>query len=144
MQQAPVNEASDFAEVKALAQQGHLEEAKARLLAQLQIDPKSLEAYNLLGILDSNQQDFAGAQAAFQKALQIAPNSTKTHTNLGNLYIAEKKIDLAETEFRKVLRLDFRIRMAITISDCYLWRKGYHQKRSHISSEFDLRIRRLS
>jgi len=108
MQQAPANESSDFVEVKALAQQGHFEEAKTRLLIQLQVNPKSVEGYNLLGILDSNQQDFPGAQAAFQQALQIAPNSTKTHNNLGNLYVAEKKLDLAEKEFRTVLRLDPR------------------------------------
>jgi tetratricopeptide (TPR) repeat protein len=106
MQHASGRDSSDFTEVKSLAQQGHLEEARTRLLVELQENPKSIEGYNLLGILDSNLQDFSGSQAAFQHALELAPNSTKTHTNLGNLYVAEKKLDTAEKEFRTVLRLD--------------------------------------
>ena len=42
----------------------------------------------------------------FQKALQLAPNSATAHNNLGNAYVNQKKIDLAEKEFRTVLRLD--------------------------------------
>ena len=70
-------------------------------------NPSSVEAYNLLGMIEGDQQDFAGAATAFQKALKLKPGSTQTHNNLGNLYCdREASPDLAEKEFRTVLRLD--------------------------------------
>jgi tetratricopeptide (TPR) repeat protein len=98
--------ASDFQQAEVLIQQHRLNEAKTMVLDQLQQHPSSVEGYNLLGIILSDQQDFSGAVASFQKALQISPNSTKTHVNLGNVYVAEKQLDAAEKEFRTVVRLD--------------------------------------
>jgi tetratricopeptide (TPR) repeat protein len=95
-----------FPQVEEMMQQGHLDEAKAAMLKELQQNPSSVDGYNLLGIIESDQQDYTNALDAFQKALQLAPNSTKTHNNLGNLFAEEKKLDLAEKEFRTVLRLD--------------------------------------
>jgi superkiller protein 3 len=92
--------------MKTLVQQGHLEEAKTKVLKELQQNPSSVDGYNLLGIIESEQLDYSNALAALQKALQLAPNSTKTHNNLGDVYLAQKKFDLAEKEFRTVLRLD--------------------------------------
>jgi tetratricopeptide (TPR) repeat protein len=97
---------ANFPQVEALVQQGRLDEAKTQMLDELQRNPASVDGYNLLGIIDSDEQDYPDALAAFQKALQLAPNSTKTHNNLGNVYIAQKRMDLAEKEFRTVLRLD--------------------------------------
>ncbi|MGD0789002.1 MAG: tetratricopeptide repeat protein [Terracidiphilus sp.] len=92
--------------MEALVQQGRLDEARTQMLDELQRNPSSVDGYNLLGIIDSDGQDYPDALAAFQKAFKLAPNSTKTHNNLGNLYVAQKRIDLAEKEFRTVLRLD--------------------------------------
>ncbi len=94
-----------FQQAESLARQGHLDEARAAMLAELAQHP-SVEGFNLLGILEGGAQDYPAAQAAFEKALQLDPNSTKTHSNLGNLYAAQKKFDLAEKQFRTVLRLD--------------------------------------
>jgi tetratricopeptide (TPR) repeat protein len=96
----------DLLPVESMLQQGHLVEAKAAIAVYLQQHSSSVEGYNLLGIIDSNQQDVDGALTAFQTALKLSPNSAKTHLNLGNVYIAQKKTDLAEKEFRLVLRLD--------------------------------------
>ncbi len=99
--------ASDvFQQVQSLVQQGRLQEAKSSTIDLLKKYPSSVEGHNLLGIIDANQQDYAGAIAAFKKALQIAPRSAKTHNNLGNIYVAEKQVALAEAEFRTVLRLE--------------------------------------
>ena len=95
-----------FPRVEDKMQQGHLDEAKAAMLKELQQNPSSVDGYNLLGIIESDQRDYTNAIDAFQKALQLAPNSTKTHNNLGNVYADEKKLDLAEKEFRTVLRLN--------------------------------------
>jgi tetratricopeptide (TPR) repeat protein len=92
--------------IEVLVQQGHLDEAKTKMLEELKQNPSSAEGYNLLGIIESEQQDYPNALAAFQKALQLAPNATKTHNNLGNVYLAQKQFDMAEKEFRTALRLE--------------------------------------
>ena len=91
--------------IQTLVQQGHLEDAKTKVLEELQRNPSSVEGYNLLGIIESEQQNYPNALAALQKALQLTPNSTKTHNNLGDVYLTQKKFDLAEREFRTALRL---------------------------------------
>lgn len=105
-QQQSSNVIANLQPVKTLVQQGHLEEAKTKVLEELQQNPSSVDGYNLLGIIESEQLDYSNALAALQKALQLAPNSTKTHNNLGDVYLAQKKFDLAEKEFRTALRLD--------------------------------------
>jgi len=93
-----------FQQVESLMQQGRVAEAKTQLQQELQRNPSSVEGYNLLGIIESNEQDYPAAVSALEKALQLAPNSTKTHVNLGNVYVSQKRLDLAEKEFRTVLR----------------------------------------
>ena len=104
-QRPPAKAFANLQREEALVHQGRLDEAKAMTLQELQRSP-SVEGYNLLGIIESEGQDYTNALDAFHKALQLAPNSTKTHNNLGNVYVAQKKLDLAEKEFRTVLRLD--------------------------------------
>jgi tetratricopeptide (TPR) repeat protein len=114
-QQTSLNKASStqssktqpqFKEVEELLSQGLIEQAKAKIQDMLEQDPSSVEGYNLLGIICSDQKDFASSLDAFQSALKLEPSSTKTRNNLGNVYIAQGKPDLAEKEFRGVLRLD--------------------------------------
>jgi tetratricopeptide (TPR) repeat protein len=95
-----------LAEVEALVQQGSLNEAKKKLQELLGQGVPSVEGYNLLGIICTSQRDYAGALEAFQQAVNIDPSSTRTRNNLGNTYIAQQKLDLAEKEFRTVLKLD--------------------------------------
>jgi len=97
---------AELGAIEDLMRQHRLFEAKTEALKAIQAHPSNVEAYNLLGIIEGEQQGYADAIAAFQKALKIAPNSTSTHNNLGNIYVAEQKPDLAESEFRAVLRLD--------------------------------------
>ncbi|MGB6685817.1 MAG: tetratricopeptide repeat protein [Candidatus Acidiferrum sp.] len=89
-----------------LLRQGSIEQAKEKIQEELQQNPSNVQAYNLLGIVETNKKDYAGALQAFQKALKIEPNSIGTLNNLGNLYVAQEQFDLAETEFRKALRLE--------------------------------------
>ena len=91
---------------EAMLQQGQIVEARQKVQDELARDPASVEGYNLLGIICTSQKDIAGALDAFQHALKLAPHSAKTHNNLGNTYVAAEKLDLAEKEFRTVVRLD--------------------------------------
>ena len=95
--------ASPLQKAEGLIQQGLFEEAKKIIEDELQLNPSSVEAYNLMGIVYTDEKDYAHAADAFQQALRLAPNSTKTHNNLGNLYVTQQKLDLAEEQFTKVL-----------------------------------------
>ncbi|MGH9545113.1 MAG: tetratricopeptide repeat protein [Terriglobales bacterium] len=97
---------SPFLEAETLLRQGSVAEAKQKIEEQLRLNPSSVEGYNLLGIVNSSEKDYAGAVDAFQHALELDPNSSRTHNNLGNVYVAQEQFDLAEKEFGKVLRLD--------------------------------------
>ena len=97
---------SPFLEAETLLRQGLIAEAKNKIQEQLQLHPTSVEGYNLLGIVYSNEQDFSNALEACQHALKLAPNSTKTLNNLGNVYAAQGNLDLAEKEFRKTLSIE--------------------------------------
>jgi tetratricopeptide (TPR) repeat protein len=99
--------ASDrFSEVENLIQQRRFSEARTAVLDELKHHPSSVEGYNLLGIIQTNLQDYAGAIASLQRALQLNPRSTRTHNNLGNIYLAQQQAEPAEKEFQAVLRLD--------------------------------------
>jgi len=93
-------------EAEALLQQGQFEQAKAKIEAELQKNPSSVEAYDLLGFLYSAQKDYANAVETLHKALRIAPQSAKTHNLLGNIYVSQGNIESAEKEFRASLRTD--------------------------------------
>jgi len=93
-----------FADVEELLQQGRASEAKQRLQDILAQDPKSIEGYNLLGIVCISLKEYDAAFDALQHALKLDPSSPRTKNNLGNLYVAQQKVDLAEKEFRDVLR----------------------------------------
>ncbi|HZQ95538.1 MAG TPA: tetratricopeptide repeat protein, partial [Candidatus Sulfotelmatobacter sp.] len=91
-------------QIEQLIQRGQLDEARNLIEDQLKRDPANVEAYNLLGIVFTNQKDYARALDAFQQALKIDPVSPSTHNNLGNLYVAQQNPDAAEKEFTKVLK----------------------------------------
>jgi tetratricopeptide (TPR) repeat protein len=95
-----------FKEAQSLLQQGRAEEAKQKVQEELAKGPKSVEGYNLLGIIEVSQKNFDAALDAFGRALKLNPSSSRTKINLGNLFIAQQKLDLAETKFREVLRTE--------------------------------------
>ena len=89
-----------------LRRQGLFDQAKGKVQEELQRNPASVEAYNMLGFIYIDEKDSSNAVEAFQHALKLAPGSAKTRNNLGNVYMSEQKPDLAENEFRTVLRTD--------------------------------------
>jgi len=97
---------SNLVSAQELIQQGQFEQAKSLLEDRLRLDPSDVEAYNLLGIVDTDLKNYSQAEEVFQKALNVDPGSRTTRTNLGNLYVAEEKFDLAEKEFNAVLKTE--------------------------------------
>jgi len=96
--------ASNLIQARELIEHGQFEQARSLVEDQLKVDPSDVEAYNLLGIVDTNQKNYNQAEAAFQQALRLDPGSKTTHNNLGNFYEAQQKLDLAEKEFNTVLK----------------------------------------
>jgi tetratricopeptide (TPR) repeat protein len=95
-----------FQEAEELFRQGLIEQAKEKIQEELKRNSSSMEGYNLLGIIYSDQKDYANALEAFQHALKLDPNSISAHNNIGNVYVAQEQPHLAKKEFRTVLRLD--------------------------------------
>lgn len=102
----------ELQQIEVLIRQNRLDEAKSMALADLQRNPSSVETYNLLGMIQGQQQDFPAAAASFQRALQLKPASVKTHNNLGSLYLMQNRPELAEKEFRAALRIELSNRDA--------------------------------
>ena len=97
--------ASPLRDAEELIQRGQFEQARNLIDGQLKLDSSNVEAYNLLGIVYTNEKDYTHAEDAFQQALHLDPGSKTTHNNLGNLYVARQKLDLAEKEFDTVLKM---------------------------------------
>jgi tetratricopeptide (TPR) repeat protein len=93
-------------EAEELLRRGSIDEAKNKIQEELERNPSSVEGYDLLGIVYTDEKDYNNALEAFRHALKLDPNSTRALNNLGNLYVWENKLDLAEQEFRQVLRLE--------------------------------------
>ena len=96
---------SPFADAEELIRQGKLDEAKDRIQEELKLHPSSAQGYALLGIIYTEDKNYADAQSAYQQSLKLDASSTKVLNNLGNLYVAQGNIDLAEKQFREALRL---------------------------------------
>ena len=125
-QQSPASDSMQA--VRALIQQEKWDQARPVLTDVLQRSPSNVEAWNLLGIVDSEEHDDAGALAAFTRALQLRPASVDIHNNLGNLYLAGRKFDLAQREYRTVLRIDPRNRDANFNLAALLMQQGQFEK----------------
>ncbi len=97
---------SPFLQAETLLRQGLVDQAKEKILEELARNPSSAEGYKLLGIVYTDEKDYANAQDAFEHAVKLDPKSTGARNDLGNAYVAQEKLDLAEKEFRTVLRLD--------------------------------------
>src|SRR5258708_2805244 len=80
---------SPLGQIEVLIRQNRLDEAKTKTMEEIQRNPSSVDAYNMLGMIEGERQDFAGAETSFQKALKLQPGSTRTRNNLGSLYVAE-------------------------------------------------------
>jgi tetratricopeptide (TPR) repeat protein len=97
--------ASPLREAETLLAEHRLAEARTEALEQLKKHP-TVDTYNLVGIIESSQQDYPAAIDSFNHALRLNPRSSKTLNNLGNVYASQKEWDHAEKEFRTVLRID--------------------------------------
>jgi len=95
-----------FAQAEKLLDAGLIEQAKQEIEQQLILHPGSARGYVLLGMIHSRQRDFLHAQESLEHAVKLAPTWTRVRNDVANVYVALQKPELAEKEFREVLRLD--------------------------------------
>jgi tetratricopeptide (TPR) repeat protein len=100
-QTAPAS--SPLHQAQQLLEQGQLDQAEQLAREVLARNPKSVEAWNLVGIIAGDRQDLPAAVDAFHNALTVAPSSVKTLNNLGMVYIQARDLDSAEKQFRAAL-----------------------------------------
>ncbi len=105
-QAEPAPSGSPFTAARNLLAQGDLARAREATLAGLKSAPKSVEGYDLLGIISMRQREYDQALEAFQHALSLNPRSAATHNNLANCYVQQQKMDLAEREYRATLEIE--------------------------------------
>jgi tetratricopeptide (TPR) repeat protein len=102
---APDPSANAFVAAQKFLAEGKLARAREATLAGLKSAPRSVEGYELLGIISMQQKDYDQALQAFQRALSLNPRSAATHNNLANCYAQQQKMDLAKKEYKTTLEI---------------------------------------
>lgn len=83
--------------------QGKAQEARERVIRQIEAAPKSPLLHNLLGQLWMQAKDAGQAEAAFQKAIDLDNSLLIAYMNLGQAYNLSGKTDQALKEYETVL-----------------------------------------
>jgi tetratricopeptide (TPR) repeat protein len=97
------------AQVKAtqlLLLSGRFEDAKARVAALLEKNPKDVEVLLLHANAMAALRDVAGAIAEIEEALKINPDSSQAFVSLGAVRMQSGEAKEAEAAFRKAIELD--------------------------------------
>ena len=87
--EAPPDRAAQLQRARALADQGHLEEAHRLCEAALGQDPLHPEAYILLAAIRQEQGEIPPALEALRRAIYLAPDSAPAHFLLGSLLLRQ-------------------------------------------------------
>src|SRR5436309_3476127 len=70
-----------FGRAKELLTEGSLEQARQTVEEGLALDAKSAPGYNLLGLIEGQEKDYARAEAAFEKARRLNSHSRPAPSN---------------------------------------------------------------
>lgn len=97
---------SVFKEVGTLVSAGETGKAAKLLKKYLKTDPKSWEAYNLLGNISLVEGDLKDAAEYYGEALNIDPSQADIHNNLGNLELQRKNGSKALVYYQTAVRLN--------------------------------------
>ena len=87
-------------------QEGKFELALTRLERALELDPKSAEAHEVLGILHERLNQHDQAEDHFKQALRLDPQFSHARTNYGSFLCRRGRTEEAEAQFRRAIELD--------------------------------------
>src|SRR5437867_8536964 len=88
---------------KAYYEQANYDKARVELRNVLQIDPKSAEAYYMIGLIDDEQQNWPSAFNSYLKAVELNPNQMQAKAKLGRLYVFSGAVNEAENIANEIL-----------------------------------------
>ena len=99
---------------------GRLIEARKQLMEAITIDPRRVEAYNNLGLVEEGLHQLDAAKQAYQQALALAPRFPDPAQNLGVLALRAQRWDEAITDFRAAIASDpDRLNAYIGLGEAY-------------------------
>ena len=87
---------------KAYLRSGEFVNARKRLAQALEIAPRSPEAHVLYGLAYENEEEYALAEASYQKALRFEPEDPQGLNNYGRFLYGQKRYDEALVPLRKL------------------------------------------
>lgn len=107
---SPISQAFDQTAIEQLIRENRLSAARTELLKELKADENEADLWNLLGVVDAQQGDAAGARDAFERAVRLAPRLESAWLNLGRLYMMsagdKDALDRALAAYQTALRLN--------------------------------------
>jgi choline-sulfatase len=106
--------------------EGRLDAAVAKVREALAADPEIVEAYLMLGNMQTKAKRDEEAAAAFQKALALDPDNQNAAFNLALAYKTAGRVDAAESGFERVLALNPRDAKArYQLADIWMARREF-------------------
>jgi len=91
-------------------QSGDLRGARSKLREEVARLPGEPRIYNLLGVIEARENNFAAAESNFRRATQLAPRFVGAYLNLGRLYqehaSQQEAVEKALDVYRKVLEFE--------------------------------------
>jgi tetratricopeptide (TPR) repeat protein len=84
----------------------HFDKARHDAEAALRLNPHLPKGYVVLGIVDSYEEDWKGAEEEFEKALQLDPNDLQAQIELASALTHERKLDAARQQIDHTLTQD--------------------------------------
>src|SRR5437867_3825181 len=88
---------------KAYYAQANYDKAKVELKNVLQIDPKSPDAYYMIGLIEEEQQNWQRAFGSYRKTVELNPDHIEAKVKLGRLYLLSGALREAEDIMTEVL-----------------------------------------
>ncbi len=85
-------------------QKGNYELALVRLKRAIEVDPKSAQAHNVLGLLYENLGENEKAEQHFAQAVRLDPDLSSARNNFGGFLCRLGRTDEAEAQFQAALQ----------------------------------------
>ena len=123
---------------KAFIAEENWDKARVEIKNVLQIDPKSAEAYYLLGRVEEKKQEWAKAYGAYSKAVELDPEMVDARSRLAQIHLLQavamkanndrdgeaKALGQVQTEIDEILKRDAEHAGALTLRANMLMREG--------------------
>ncbi len=100
------NALSEFNEGRTFFLFNNYKPAEKYLKSAIKIDPKFIDAYDILGVVYQRQQKYDKAEEMYTKSLSLYSDNTYTLINYGNLLAITNREEDALTQYKKVTTLD--------------------------------------